>query len=190
MSLQLSESGKDSLLDACRRGDPEAFATLFVDYYDRVFSFAARFSGDPTLAADVTQEVFLKLLKRVEQFRGEADFKSWLYRIVLNTCIDNHRKAQRWVPLDDVDASTMTLAPQQESEAARRQAAARVRKAVSTLSPRLRAPLLLRYVSGLTYEEIGRVLGLPCGTVASRLCRAQRCLEREVLTLRTGRSGR
>jgi RNA polymerase sigma-70 factor (ECF subfamily) len=177
--------------EPCGGIDPAAFTDLVTRHYDRVYSFAASFTGDAAAAADVTQEVFLKALSRGEQFRRDGDVTSWLYRIAANTCVDNHRKQRRLVPLGEVEEEPAFVVPaSQESEAARQQAAAHLRAAVGQLAPRLRAPLLLRYVSGLGYEEIGRVLDIPAGTVASRLCRALRRLERLLAPCEQTKGGR
>lgn len=192
MQRHLTDSTARSLVDACRRGDATAFSELFIRYYDQVHSLATSFTGDPGLAADITQEVFLKLLNRVEQLRSDGDFKSWLYRIVANTCIDNHRRSRRFVSLAEVEDERALVQPaRQEQDACQRQRRVQLGAAVAELPPRLRLPLVLRYVSGLSYEEIGRVLDIPSGTVASRLCRAQRQLERSLAHLRgVGREDR
>jgi RNA polymerase sigma-70 factor (ECF subfamily) len=183
-----SDSGAASLVNACRGGDAEAFAELFTRYYDRVYSFAMSFTGDAALAADVAQEVFLKVLSHVEQLRRDGDFTNWLYRIVANTCIDNHRKTRRLVSLAEVQDEEFAEPARQEGDVARRQLTAQLHQAVSQLTPRLRLPLLLRYESGLSYQEIAQVLEIPIGTVASRLRRAQRSLERALC--RVGAGGR
>ncbi|MEO8051247.1 MAG: RNA polymerase sigma factor [Acidobacteriota bacterium] len=92
------EAGRE-VIEACRRGEAQGFAALFEAHRDRVYSIALRFSGDPTLALDITQETFLKLLSKIGEFRGEASFDSWLYRLVVNACLDHRRAGRRWSPL-------------------------------------------------------------------------------------------
>jgi RNA polymerase sigma-70 factor (ECF subfamily) len=167
------------LLDACRGGDPEAFAQLFSRHYDAVYALAASFTGDAALADDIAQQVFLKLLGRADRLPRDGDFTPWLYRVVANACVDNHRRVRRFVALEEVQGGpSFIAAPRQEEDLARRQLAVELRNALAALRPRLRLPLLLRYVSGLGYEEISRVLEIPVGTVASRLRRAQQRLRR------------
>jgi RNA polymerase sigma-70 factor (ECF subfamily) len=157
---------------------------------DTVFSVALHFVGDEPAAADVTQTVFLKLLERVRQFRREAEFTTWLYRIVVNTCLSHRKLAERFVSLEDVASSPAFVAPaSQETEVMRREQAAELRAAILALTPTLRLPVLLRYVAGLGYDDIGRVLGLPGGTVASRLGRAHRALEARLAHLRSPADG-
>src|SRR5688500_12582524 len=80
----------------CQQGDREAFRQLFEAYKDRVFSIAVySFHGDQTAAGDVTQQIFLKLMTSISQFRGESQFTTWLHRLVVNTCIDEQRRRKR-----------------------------------------------------------------------------------------------
>ena len=76
------------VVEACQRGDAEAFRALFEAYKDRVYSIALRYSGNPAAAMDIAQDTFLKLLSRIGDYRSEASFDSWLYRLVVNSCID------------------------------------------------------------------------------------------------------
>jgi RNA polymerase sigma-70 factor (ECF subfamily) len=158
------------LLAACARGETEAWSELFEAYKARVYSLAWHLTGDPPEAEDVTQEVFLKLINRLGQFRSEARFSTWLYRIVVNTTLDRRRARRRLLPLHQVGLPPLLAA--QERGAMRAEARQRVQRALQSLSPKLRAVVALRYGSGLSYAEIGAVLGLSEGTVASRLSRA------------------
>src|SRR5712692_3928496 len=100
----VKESIDSRTIAACQRGDREALRALFEEYQDRVHSIAIySLSGDETAAADVTQQVFLKLMTRIGQFRGDAEFATWLYRLVVNSCRDEQRKQRRFVPLADAN---------------------------------------------------------------------------------------
>lgn len=162
-----------SLVDACSRGDRDAFGQLFEVCRDRVYALALRLTNDPTDAADVTQDVFLKLLTRMPQFRRDARFSTWLHRIVVNTFLDRRRAVRRLVPLAGPDTAG---GAELEREARRAETARLVEGGLAALDPKLRVPLVLRFVAGLSYDEIGAVLRLPPGTVASRLSRALRGL--------------
>ncbi len=169
------------LFAACRRGDREAFHVLFETYKDRVYSFALRFFGDESLAADLTQDVFVKLYRRLNDFRGDSKFETWLYRVVANACIDDLRKRRRYLPwLTDGHPSQVSGRNVPEENAAKRQAAHAVNAAISKLTPTLRVPILLRYMEGLSYEEIGEVLELSPGTIASRLNRGHKLLAKKL----------
>src|SRR5437764_14229773 len=100
--LPVKESIDSRTIAGCQHGDREAVRVLFEEYKDRVFSIALySLGGDETAAGDATQQVFLKLMTRIGQFRGDAEFATWLYRLVVNTCYDEHRKQRRFVPLPD-----------------------------------------------------------------------------------------
>jgi RNA polymerase sigma-70 factor (ECF subfamily) len=189
----LPRGGSDlpaDVLARCREGDAQAFDCLFQTYRDRVYGLALSFCNDEAAAADITQDVFLKLLRRIHQFRQDAEFSTWLYRIVLNTFLDARRARKPTVSLDDPnELRDITQAPSQESEVARRQRARQVRAAIATLKPRLRAAMVLRYAAGLSYEQISEVLGVSAGTVASRLNRGHRRLAARLRHLQSGVAG-
>src|SRR5262249_32347674 len=88
------------LIEACQRGDRDAFHELFDAYKDRVWTIALRFTGDEGVARDVTQQIFLKLFTNIAGFRHKSNFKTWLYRLVANECMDEFRKRRRLIPLD------------------------------------------------------------------------------------------
>lgn len=175
-----------SVIEACRRGDRAAFQTLFESYKDRVYSIALHFSGNAATASDVTQQVFLKLFTRMEQFRQDSEFTTWLYRIVANTCVDEQRSRRRFIPLSrEVEVRDMPARGSQEDRYFRRELAGSVREAIAQLRPKLRLPILLKYVEGLSYEEIAEALGCSKGTVASRLNRGHKILAGKLSHLRS-----
>ncbi|MGH9861391.1 MAG: sigma-70 family RNA polymerase sigma factor [Candidatus Acidiferrales bacterium] len=175
------------LIAACQRGDREAFRRLFEKYKDRVYSLALHFSGNEAVAQDVAQRIFLKLYTSIGQFRGDSHFTTWLYRMVFNACTDEQRKTRRLVPLE---GGAMTAAERraecrpQEQAQFRRQISDAVRGALQNLKPELRQPLVLRYVEGLSYQEIAAAMGCSSGTVASRLNRGHKLLARQLAHLR------
>ena len=177
----------ERVIEACQRGDRDAFRLLFETYQDRVYSISLYyFKGDEAHARDVTQQVFLKLMTRIEQFRGGAEFTTWLYRLVANACMDEQRKLRRFLPFGDGaemkrKASTKSS---EEERYARVEMADSVRAAIQELRPKLRLPILLKYVEGLSYEEMAEVLDCSKGTVASRLNRGHKILARRLSHLR------
>ena len=183
--LPVKDSTDSRTIVACQRGDREALHVLFEDYKDRVYSIAIySLGGDEMAAADVTQQVFLKLMTRIGQFRGDSEFATWLYRLVVNTCHDEHRKQKRFVSLADSFVQTRAGDESPRARYARKELAARVQSAVAELKPKLRWPILLKYVEGLSYEEIAKVLNCSKGTVASRLNRAHKALAKQLRHLR------
>lgn len=165
------------VIEACQQGDRDAFQSLFEAYKDKVFSIAVYSSGgDRTLAEDVTQQIFLKLFTAIRQFRGDSEFTTWLYRLVVNACLDERRRRRRWLPWDSTQATTIAMnnvsdKKPQERQYARLEVAEAVRVAIEELKPKFRLPILLKYIEGLSYEEIAEVMGCSKGTVASRLNR-------------------
>jgi RNA polymerase sigma-70 factor, ECF subfamily len=174
------------VLEACRRGEPAGFAALFDACGDRVFALAARLCGNRSEAADITQDVFLKLIGRVDQFRAEARFSTWLHRVVVNTFLDRRRARRRLVPLDDPEIGPRAvMAPQQEADVLRAERTRRVNAALARVPEDYRIALALRYTAGMSYEEIAEATGVAPGTVASRLSRGLRDLGRAL-----GKEGR
>jgi RNA polymerase sigma-70 factor (ECF subfamily) len=160
------------VIEACRQGDRDAFQLLFETYKDRVFSIAVYSSGDRAIADDVTQQIFLKLFTAIQQFRGESEFTTWLYRLVVNACLDERRRRRRLLPLGETLAMrNPSERKPQEKQFARLEVAEAVRAAIGELKPKFRLPILLKYLEGLSYEEIATVMGCSKGTVASRLNR-------------------
>ena len=176
----------ERVIDNCRRGDREAFRLLFEAYKDKVFSIAVySFRGDEAAAGDVTQQVFLKLMTTITQFRGDSEFTTWLYRLVVNACTDEQRRRRRFFPLADSVAMTRVGDRRpQEKQYARAELAESVKTAISELKPKFRLPILLKYVEGLSYEEIATVLDCSMGTVASRLNRGHKALAKRLGHLR------
>lgn len=173
------------LLEACQQGDRDALRALFDAYKDRVYSLALHYTRDHAAASDIVQEVFLKLTTRLERFRGDARFGTWLCRLVVNACLDERRRRWRLVPFGPEDGARQAVERRpQEEILARHQIREAVQAAVARLSPKLRLPILLRYLEGLSYEEIAAVLGCTKGTVASRLNRGHRDLARRLGSLR------
>jgi RNA polymerase sigma-70 factor (ECF subfamily) len=164
-----------NVIEACQQGDRDAFQLLFETYKDKVFSLAVyTVGGDRAIADDVTQQIFLKLFTAIRQFRGDSEFTTWLYRLVVNACIDERRKRKRWLPWGETEAVVMKDPAErkpQEKQFARLEVAEAVQAAIAELKPKFRLPILLKYIEGLSYEEIAGVMGCSKGTVASRLNR-------------------
>jgi len=186
---QRVQSSPDSInagvIHACQVGDREAFRLLFEAYKDRVFSIACYSLGDQAAADDITQQIFVKLFTRIGQFRGDSEFTTWLYRLVINSCLDERRRQRRLLPVAEflpMRKGAHRKSPETGYE--RREIAGSVREAIGGLKPKMRLPILLKYIEGLSYEEIAEVLGCSKGTVASRLNRAHKALAKKLSHLR------
>ena len=173
------------VIEACQQGDRTAFQLLFETYKDKVFSIAVYSSGgDRDVADDVTQQIFLKLFTAIRQFRGDSEFTTWLYRLVVNACLDEHRRRRRLLPWGDTVAmGNPGEEKPQEKQYARREVSEAVQKAIGELKPKFRMPILLKYIEGLSYEEIASVMNCSKGTVASRLNRGHSQLAKRLTHL-------
>jgi len=170
------------IIESCRQGDRNAFRALYDMYKDRVYSISLHFShGDRSMASDITQQVFLKLMTNIAQFRGEAEFSTWLYRLVVNVCMDTARRGKaETLVLDRARTQDAAGMGSQEEDYSRTQMARSVRAAVSALPPKFRIALLLRYFDDLSYEQMADALGCSPGTVASRLSRGHKMLAEQL----------
>lgn len=175
----------NDLLAACRNGSREAMHELYVRHQRRVFSIALNFfGGQAERAEDVTQQVFLKLFRKLD-FRGDSAFTTWLYRMTVNACIDEQRKTKRLLNFEDwfgfaEPVTTISLNEKMQSRAV----SAEVQAVVASLKPKYRLPILLKYVEELSYQEIADVLECSIGTVSSRLNRGHKLLAAKLEHLR------
>ena len=163
-----------SIVDRARRGDQEAFAAV-IRHYDRgLRSLAYRLLGDRDRMDDALQEAYLKAFRALPRFRGDSKLGTWLYRITYNVCLDELERLSRaaHVSLADVPEPVETGPPADEALSDRDALAA----ALDALSPEDRAAVLLVDANGFDYQSAGEVLGVPAGTVASRLNRARAAL--------------
>lgn len=176
----LLEGSQRELIEACRQGERDAFRALFETYKNRIYSIALRFAGDEAAAMDIAQDTFVKLFSTIHEFRGDSAFETWVYRMVVNSCLDRRRKLSRFVPLADEFIATLRASGDALASMLRAEMAGRIRAAVDRLSPDLRIVVVLRYTEGLSYDQIAEVLACSPGTVASRLNRAHKALERRL----------
>lgn len=176
--LMMENLTERDLLAECRRGSREAMQALFVENQRRIFSVALNFfGGNDELAKDITQQVFLKLLTRLEAFRGDAEFTTWLYRITVNACVDETRKLRRFLNFGDLfGASEPRVKHGQDEWLDKREISGEVQQAIAGLKPKFRLPILLKYSEGLSYAEIAEILNCSIGTVSSRLNRGHKML--------------
>ncbi|HWC99277.1 MAG TPA: sigma-70 family RNA polymerase sigma factor [Candidatus Sulfopaludibacter sp.] len=182
------ESAERDLVEACKRGDRDAFRTLFETYKNKVYSVALRFAGEEAAAMDIAQDTFVKLFSTIQSFRGDSGFQTWVYRMVVNSCLDQQRRTRRLIPLADELMATLRASGDILTQMLREELGNRVRAAVEKLPPDLRIVIVLRYTEGLAYDQIAEVLGCSLGTVASRLNRAHKALERRLAGLSQGAS--
>ena len=171
-------------------GDQCAFEQLVLDNQNKVYSLALRLVGDREAAADLAQEAFVKAWQGLSSFQGEISFATWVYRLTTNVCIDHLRKKKRRegvepsVSLDDADSSWAEPAdweqdPQRLLERSEQSRA--LAQGLKQLPDWQRQVLVLRELSGLSYQEISGALDLDLGTVKSRIARARLSLRKILL---------
>ncbi len=176
-----------------RQGDHEGFRVLVERYQGRAFRLARRVLRDEELARDAVQEALLKAYASLSRFEGRSSFYTWLYRLVMNQCLDLKRrdKSNRHVDWDDgdpVEAAAASAPPPEvagvpfapAAEVMRKELRDHVAAAIEQLPDEARRTLLLREVDGLSYAEIAKAMEIPKGTVMSRLHYARRRV-REIL---------
>jgi len=169
-------------------GDRAAFATLVERHERRVYNLALRMTGREEDARDATQEAFLTVLRKLSSFRGEAAFTTWLHRVAVNACYDLLRKRQRQPLLDrggDEDRAAAEPPPVPDHADAS-DLSIDVQRALLEVPQDFRVVMILHDVRDLPQEEVARILGVPVGTVKSRLHRGRIALARALGVPRSG----
>ena len=182
-------STQDALIERCLAGDQAAWETIVHLHWRKVFNVAYKFVGRHDEAEDLAQDIFLKIFRSLDTFDRRANFQTWLISISRNLCIDYYRssKKERRTIDRDVDANDLTPTSRGPGPLAmleQQDAAALLRAALQVLPVSLRTAVLLRDLHELSYQEIAERLGLPEGTVKSRINRGRKELARQVLRLR------
>lgn len=179
------------LVEACQAAEGEeferAFARIFALYQDRVYTICLRVCGNQEDALDAAQETLVTLARRIGDFAGRSRFSSWVYRIAVNAAIDVRRRRldaprggvrthlgedAEWL----ADSAPDTPSSNPLAEAQRAEEMGQVREALANINPRFSSLLVLRYIEGLSYDEIAETLDCSLGTVKSRLNRAHTAL--------------
>lgn len=169
-----------------RRGKAERFEALAARHERMIYLLCLRMMGNREDAEDCAQETLLSAYRAFERFRGEANGKTWLYRIAYNTCVDALRKRRGEASLDALNEAGFevreTRLPQPEQAAERKELRAQIEAGLALLPPDQRAVVILRDFQQMPYDEIARVLEISEGTVKSRLSRAREKLKNYVLS--------
>jgi len=186
---------EQSLIEELKSGSETAFALLIAQYSHPIYSLIARSLRDPSDAADVTQDVFIKVFRNISSFHGDSSLRTWIYRIALHEASNQrrwwgrHKRQELTIdaPLDNDEGETFCLADALATCdaspydcAASAQVREHVEAALATLPEVFREVVVLREIEGFGYEEIAEILNVNIGTVKSRLTRGRAAL-REAL---------
>ena len=181
------------LVDKARKGDRDAFKTLFERYHRRAYALAFGVLRHQDDALDVVQDAFIKAHKYLDKFEGNSSFYTWLYRIVMNLAIDHLRKHRRVKPVeldevklgetDDQPLLPKILGGNPGRALVDKEIRARIDAALDELSENHRAVLIMRELEGLSYEEMAKAMGCSKGTIMSRLFHARRNMQKRLLDL-------
>jgi len=192
------------LVERTVAGDQRAFELLVIKYQRRIERLIGRMVRDTDLVQDIAQETFIRAYRALGQFRGEAQFYTWLYRIAVNTAkkalVDLKRDptvsetALRAGGEDEDETSAveneLTTAETPETVLAAKEIAATVNSAMESLPEELRQAVTLREIEGLSYEEIAEVMNCPIGTVRSRIFRAREAISAKVKPMLENQTGK
>lgn len=171
------------LVKKAQNGDNKAFELLMEDYFKKIYNIAFRMTNNADDAADMTQEVMVKLFRNIGSFKGDSKFSTWVYRVATNTCLDELKKMRRHSHTSinaefDTGDGEMTFdvedtAPTPEEQTEKSELREMIAAAVAKLSPDHRAAIILRDIRGFSYDEIAKILKCSEGTVKSRISRAR-----------------
>ena len=175
----------ESLIQRCLGGDQNAWELIVRQYWRKVFNIAYKFVGKHDEAEDLTQEIFIKIFKSLSTFDRRANFQTWLISVSRNLCIDHYRSVRKERETIDrqVDPNELTPAstdPGPMAALEQRDRVTLLRQALGQLPDTLRTAVLMRDIQEMSYQEIADKLGLPEGTVKSRINRGRTELARHV----------
>ncbi|PKW15314.1 RNA polymerase sigma factor [Saccharopolyspora spinosa] len=185
--MTVGTGSDEALVAAAQRGDATAFDALVRRHTTKMYRVAYRILGDSAEAEDAVQEAWVSVWRSLDRFRGESAPTTWLYRVVTNAALASLRRRRPTVPLEPTDdwiSDSAALGP--EGHALRTEEVARVHRAIATLEPSQRIPLVLRELEGMRYEEIAEMLDVPVTALRSRLHRARVTLLARLKEMRYG----
>ena len=170
-----------TLVAQAQHGNRAAFSELVRYHREGVINVVYRMCGDVHLAEDAAQEAFIRAWQHLPGYQPRSPFRNWLYRIATNLALDMLRRERDMLDVDEVQLRTHTKGPEDSMDQSER--AEMVRAAVLALPSASRTVLVLREYEGLSYKEIADTLGIPIGTVMSRLNYARGCLAKSLASL-------
>lgn len=176
---------EEKLISRAAKGDASAFNELLGTQEKRMYAVCLRMCGNHEDAQDCLQESMLRIFRSISGFKGQASFSTWVYRVTMNTCLDELRKKKNkqtasldglldsgWSPSDDSDT------PEHHTIAGEKRTA--IRKAIADLPEDMRSAIVLRDIEGFSYDEISDMLGINVGTIKSRISRGREKLREKI----------
>ena len=187
-ALPYAGDALEALIQRCLRGDQLAWELIVRQYWRKVFNVAYKFVGKHDLAEDLAQDIFLKIFKSLDTFDRRANFQTWLISVSRNLCIDHYRSVRKERETIDRDVDANELSPTSHDPGPiaaleQRDRVVLLRRALAELPRALRVAVLMRDIQEMSYHEIAGTLGLPEGTVKSRINRGRTELARHVKRL-------
>jgi RNA polymerase sigma-70 factor, ECF subfamily len=181
----------EELIELVIAGQEDVFARLYERYHLRAYRLAWGMTGQREAAEDLTQEIFLRAHQKLGQFRGEASFATWFYRLAINCCLQYRQRTRKMLAENVADAELMRLLDEQATDARatemtllQQETQAIIQKALLSLKPDLRMVVILRNLEELSYDEIAARMNCSIGTVGTWLHRAHKLLAVKLAGLR------
>ena len=179
------EFNERDMIERASRGDAAAFNRLMEQHERRMYAVALRMCGNREDAQDCLQEAMLRVYRAIGGFKGQSSFSTWVYRITMNTCLDELRRKKNrqstsldslldmgWSPSDDTNAP--------EKQAMRSELRRNLNRAIQELPEEMRSAVVLREIQGFSYEEIAHMLEINVGTIKSRISRGREKLREKM----------
>jgi RNA polymerase sigma-70 factor, ECF subfamily len=176
---------EDELILRARQGDGDAIRRLYERHASQVYTIIRRLAGDDALAEDWAQEAWVQAIRALPDFRGDAQFGTWLYRIAVNRALQGLRERERCAPRELPLPDIIPAASRQDRPLLR----VRLEQALALLPDRMRQVLLLHDVEGYTHEEMGEMLGVAPGTCKSQLFKARAKMRQMLQSVHPTREG-
>ena len=189
----MSGADEKALVERCRQGEDEAWRELVDRFGQKIYSVAYHFTLKREDAEELSQEIFLRIFENLHRYDGSFPLVAWIVSLSRNLCIDRYRRRKRENSFrfvsDDAVAPLLRSQDNPATEALKKERARLLFSALAEIPEDLAEILVLRDLDGLAYEEIGKALALPDGTVKSRLFRARTEVARRIRERHEGRSG-
>ncbi|MHB1001226.1 MAG: RNA polymerase sigma factor [Armatimonadota bacterium] len=188
---EFAKNADACLVENTRNGDIAAFEALFNKYHKRIYNLIYRMVGNEQDAGDLTQEVFIRVYNSMQNLRSDLSFYAWLRTVAVNICRDHYRKIGRTIKADSLDEKIVVNGGEIDREVEdwtynpellmeKKDVRNAVNRAVDTLSVEHKEVIVLHHIEGMDVADIAKQLGIPVGTVKSRLARARDELKRKL----------